>query len=75
MQHVAVHQQVLSLAAFLGNAKLCRLLIQQGAQFTSRDRAGLTPLHYAAYQGMLQHPVHRVPITLCFSTVRLPITL
>ncbi len=34
-----------------GESKICRLLIKHGAQYSVRDRNGLTPLHYASYQG------------------------
>jgi hypothetical protein len=44
----------LALAAFLGDTKTCRLLLKNGANFTTRDRAGLIPLQYAIYSGQLK---------------------
>jgi Ankyrin repeats (3 copies) len=44
----------LALAAFLGDTKTCRLLLKSGANFTTRDRAGLIPLQYAIYSGQLK---------------------
>jgi ankyrin repeat protein len=41
----------LSIAAHAGDLRICKLLLDHGAQYTQRDCLGLTPLHYAAFGG------------------------
>jgi len=42
---------VLALAAHAGDLRICKLLVESGAQLDIRDSLGLTPLHFAAFKG------------------------